>query len=45
MEVKDMVGMMSTEALLALCVVFVLDKLNGPDPVAPQVVSFQARVQ
>lgn len=45
MEVKDMVGMMSTGALLALGVVFVLDKLNGPDPVAPQVVSFQAPVQ
>lgn len=45
MEVKDMVGMMSTGALLALGIVFVLDKLNGDDPVEPQMATLQAQVQ
>lgn len=42
MEVKDMVGMMSTGALLALGIVFVVDKLSGSDPVAPQMAFVQA---
>lgn len=37
--------MMSTGALLALGIVFVLDKLSGPDPVAPQFVTVQAPAQ
>ena len=45
MEVKDMVGMMSTGALLALGIVFVLDKLNGTDPAAPQIQTLQAPMQ
>lgn len=31
MEIKDMVGMMSTGALVALGIVFVMDKLDGGD--------------
>ena len=37
--------MMSTGALLALGIVFVLDKLSGPDPDVPQVVTLQAPVR
>lgn len=45
MEVKDMVGMMSTGAIIALGIVFVLDKLNSADPVETQIATLQAPVQ